>query len=132
MEENKNIPNEENLVENSENIVKTNTDGTTVEKQSNQEDSKKSDKLVIEKVEKSNKKSDKKKVEKTKKPSKTKKVAKDTLNEIKKVTWPSFKTVLKQTGIVLAVVVVFALVIFGFDRVLSLGYNALIRLVSGS
>ncbi len=132
MEENKNIPNEENLVENSENIVKTNTDGTTVEKQSNQEDFKKSDKLVIEKVEKSNKKSDKKKVEKTKKPSKTKKVAKDTLNEIKKVTWPSFKTVLKQTGIVLAVVVVFALVIFGFDRVLSLGYNALVRLVSGS
>lgn len=132
MEENKNIPNEENLVENSENTVKTNTDGTTVEKQLSQDNSKKSDKLVIEKVEKSNKKSDKKKVEKTKKPSKTKKVAKDTLNEIKKVSWPSFKTVLKQTGIVLAVVVVFALVIFGFDRVLSLGYNALVRLVSGS
>lgn len=132
MEENKNIPNEENLVANSENIVKTDTDGTTVEKQSNQGDFKKSDKLVIEKVDNSNKKSDKKKVEKTKKPSKTKKVAKDTLNEIKKVTWPSFKTVLKQTGVVLAVVVVFALVIFGFDRVLSLGYNALVKLVSGS
>ena len=36
-------------------------------------------------------------------------------SELKKVTWPSFKTVLKNTGIVLLVVLFFAIIIFGFD-----------------
>ena len=59
---------------------------------------------------------DKKKKDKVKKPNKMAKALKDTGNELKKVTWPGFKQVAKQTGIVLAFVVVFAVVIFGFER----------------
>ncbi len=36
-------------------------------------------------------------------------------SELKKVSWPSFKTVLKNTGIVLLVVLFFSVIIFGFD-----------------
>ena len=62
---------------------------------------------------------DKKKKEKVKKPNKVAKALKNTNNELKKVTWPKFKEVVKQTGIVLVVVVVFAVVLFGFDRLCS-------------
>ena len=62
---------------------------------------------------------DKKKKDKAKKPSKIAKALKDTGNELKKVSWPGFKQVVKQTGIVLAFVVVFAVVIFGFERLCS-------------
>lgn len=61
-------------------------------------------------------KNKKKKEKKVKKPSKIGKALKDTGNELKKVSWPGFKQVVKQTGIVLVVVIVFALVLFGFDR----------------
>lgn len=40
-------------------------------------------------------------------------------SELKKISWPTFRKVLKQTGIVLAVVVFFLVVIFGFDLLLS-------------
>lgn len=36
-------------------------------------------------------------------------------SELKKVSWPNFKTVLKNTGIVLLVVLFFAVVIGGVD-----------------
>lgn len=36
-------------------------------------------------------------------------------SELKKVTWPSFKTVLKNTAIVLLVVLFFAVIILGAD-----------------
>lgn len=36
-------------------------------------------------------------------------------SELKKVSWPTFKTVLKNTGIVLLVVLFFGVLIFGFD-----------------
>lgn len=68
-----------------------------------------------------------KKKEKVKKPSKVAKALKDTGAELKKVSWPKFKDVVKQTGVVLAVVVVFALVIFGLDRLCHL----LIQLLLG-
>ena len=61
----------------------------------------------------------KKKKEKVKKPNKVAKALKDTGNELKKVTWPGFKQVVKQTGIVLAFVLMFALVLFGFERLCS-------------
>lgn len=41
-------------------------------------------------------------------------------SELKKVTWPTFKEVVKKTGVVLAVVAIFAVVIFGIDMLLSL------------
>ena len=62
---------------------------------------------------------DKKKKEKVKKPNKVAKALKETGNELKKVSWPGFKQVVKQTGIVLAFVLVFAVVIFGFERLCS-------------
>ena len=62
---------------------------------------------------------DKKKKEKVKKPNKIAKALKDTGNELKKVSWPGFKQVVKQTGIVLVFVLVFAVVLFGFDRLCS-------------
>ena len=43
---------------------------------------------------------------------------KETFGELKKVTWPSFAQVLKQTGIVLAVTVIFLGVLMGFDALL--------------
>ena len=62
---------------------------------------------------------DKKKKEKVKQPNKVVKALKETGNELKKVTWPKASEVVKQTGIVLVVVIVFALALFGFDRLCS-------------
>ena len=61
----------------------------------------------------------KKKKEKVKKPNKVAKALKATGNELKKVSWPPFKQVAKQTGIVLAFVLVFGVVLFGFERLCS-------------
>ena len=65
---------------------------------------------------KDNKKTDKKK--KTKKKGLVKKT-KETASELKKVTWPSFGEVVKKTGIVIAFVVIFGLLIFGVDTLLG-------------
>ncbi len=40
-------------------------------------------------------------------------------SELKKVTWPTFKTVLKNTGIVLLVVLFFGVIIFGVDSLFT-------------
>ncbi len=45
--------------------------------------------------------------------------------EIKKITWPTPRTVFKNTGIVIAVIVVIGLFIFGLD----MGVTALLELV---
>ena len=57
-----------------------------------------------------------KKKDKVKQPNKVAKALKETGNELKKVTWPKFKEVAKQTGIVLVFVLIFAVVLFGLDR----------------
>ena len=44
---------------------------------------------------------------------------KETVSELKKVTWPSFGKVCKQTGIVLGVVLFFTVVLFGIDRLFA-------------
>lgn len=64
-------------------------------------------------------KAKKQKKSKDKKPSKIAKRLKETSSELKKVTWPKFTTVLKQTGVVLAVTAAFLLVVFGIDRLCS-------------
>lgn len=51
---------------------------------------------------------------------------KDTFGELKKVSWPSFGKVVKNTAIVLAVVVVFALVLWGIDYLLVLLHGVLV------
>ncbi len=59
------------------------------------------------------------KKDKVKKPNKLAKSLKDTGAELKKVSWPKFKDVVKQTGVVLVVVIVFTLVLFGLDKLCS-------------
>ncbi len=48
-------------------------------------------------------------------------------SELKKVSWPSFKTVVKNTLIVLAVVLFFAVLIFGVDT----GFMYLVKWIGG-
>jgi len=47
-------------------------------------------------------------------------------SELKKVSYPSFKKTMQQTGIVISVVLLFTLIIFGIDRLLSLLYELLV------
>lgn len=68
-----------------------------------------------------------KKKEKNKKPNKVAKALKDTGSELKKVTWPKFSEVVKQTGIVLVVVIVFAVVLLGLDQLCLLLSQLLIK-----
>ncbi len=44
---------------------------------------------------------------------------KETFSELKRVTWPSFTTVLKTTGIVLVIVTAFLAVVTGVDALLN-------------
>ena len=53
---------------------------------------------------------------------------KDIFSELKKVSWPTFGKVLKETGIVLAVVLVFLVVITAFD----FGLDTLLKLITGN
>lgn len=74
------------------------------------------------------KKQDKKvaKKKKEKKPSKLATSIKETASELKKVTWPTFRKVVKQTSVVLTVVLIFGVVLFGIDRLLSLLFDVLV------
>ncbi len=75
------------------------------------------------------KKTDKKEsAGKVKKPgifSRLVKYLRECKGEIKKITWPAPKTVFKNMGIVIAVIVVVGLIIFGLDR----GLYALLGLI---
>ncbi len=51
---------------------------------------------------------------------------KDVFSELKKVNWPNFSKVVKQTGVVLAVVLLFLVIITAFD----FGLYELLKLVS--
>lgn len=71
----------------------------------------------------------KKDKKKNKKPNIFKRMGakiKDVFSELKKVNWPTFGKVVKQTGIVIAVVLVFLVVIFAFD----FGLMELLKLVA--
>ncbi len=68
------------------------------------------------------------KKEKKVKENKMSTKAKATVSELKKVTWPSFGKVVKQTGIVLGVVLFFTVILFGIDRLLSWLFNLLINI----
>jgi len=74
-------------------------------------------------VEEDETKSKNKKQSKNKKPS----IFKSAFSELKKVTWPSFGRVVKETIVVLSVTFVFLVVIFGLDQLLSLLYNFLTK-----
>ena len=51
---------------------------------------------------------------------------KETFSELKRVTWPTFPKVLKSTGVVLVVVLVFLVVVTG----INFGIQALLDLVT--
>ena len=72
------------------------------------------------------KKNPKNKKNAKKEKGKLKRKAKETLSEIKKVTWPTFGEVCKRTGVVLVVVLIFAVVLVGID----LGLGALMGLLT--
>ncbi len=64
------------------------------------------------------KKDAKKSKKKDKKPGIFRRIGarlKDTFSELKKVIWPTFPKVVKQTGVVLVVVIIFLIVITAFD-----------------
>ena len=73
----------------------------------------------VSKKEKANKKA----VKADKAPKKNR--VKETLGELKKVTWPSFGKTMKQTGMVLSLVLVFGVLVLGFDLLISLIINLL-------
>ena len=74
-------------------------------------------------AEKEQLKAKKAKQKKEKKTNKLVKKVKETGSELKKVTWPSFSTVVKSTSIVLAFVLISTIVLFGFEYLLGLLYN---------
>ena len=65
------------------------------------------------------KKNEKKKAKKVAKKEPRKSKTKETISELKKVSWPSFGKTMKQTGMVLSVVAIFMLVTLGIDSLLS-------------
>lgn len=72
----------------------------------------------IAKGETAKKQKDVKKVNKNKKPNIFKRIGaklKDVFSELKKVSWPTFPKIVKQTGVVLVVVLIFLVVIAAFD-----------------
>lgn len=73
------------------------------------------------------KEKDKKAAKKAKPQAVKRSRAKETLSELKKVNWPSFGTVCKNTGMVLAVVLIFGLVLLGINSLLGW----LIKLIMG-
>lgn len=68
-----------------------------------------------------------KEAKKEKKPSKIATKSKETVSELKKVTWPSFSKVVKQTAVVLGVVIFFTVILFGIDRLLSWLFSLLVN-----
>lgn len=50
------------------------------------------------------------------------------VEELKKVTWPTFATTLKSTGVVLVFVAIFLVVLMGMDALFGFGFDSLIGL----
>ncbi len=84
---------------------------------------------VVKTKDTDNKKDDKKKDDKNKaKKDKKKKdpnkkglvkKTKETMSELKKVTWASFGDVVKKTGVVIAFVIIFGILIYGIDTLVG-------------
>ena len=72
------------------------------------------------------KKEKKAKTKKEKKAPKKVKKSKEVISELKKVSWPTFKDVVKKTGIVLVFVLISAAVLLVSDLIFSLIHNLLI------
>jgi preprotein translocase subunit SecE len=68
------------------------------------------------------------KVKKEKKKGRLKEAWRGFKSEVKKIVWPSWKQVLKNTGVVLVVVVICAIIIGALDYAFSQGIIALTEL----
>ncbi len=106
------------------------TDAVVVTDESEVKPAKEEEKVSKNSKQENKSKDDKSKNKKDKKPKekgKFKRKARETMSELKKVTWPSFGEVCKKTGIVLSVVVVFGLVLFGLDALLGFLFGLLTK-----
>ena len=70
------------------------------------------------------------KAKKEKKPGKLSGAWKGFKSELKKIVWPTWKQVLKNTGIVAVIVVVCTVAIAGLDIAFREGFDALVGLFS--
>lgn len=113
------MANTENMPEKVENENEVNqTEQVAVEPQPSKKELKKQAKLEAKQAKEAQKAKDSKKAKKqNSEPKKNK--AKETVAELKKVTWPTFGKVVKNTLIVLGIVVGFTVVLFCIDRILS-------------
>lgn len=75
------------------------------------------------------------KKEKKQKPVKTKvskepkrSKFKEIFSELKKVSWPSFGKTMKNTGMVLSIVLIFGVVVLGFDTLISWLFGLLTKI----
>ena len=68
------------------------------------------------------------KAKKEKKPGKVKNAWKGFRSEFKKIVWPTWKQVLKNSGIVIVIVLVCALMIGALDLAFNQGFKALVDL----
>jgi preprotein translocase subunit SecE len=107
MAKNKKMPTKENAE-----IEKSNEVLTEVSKKDIKKQAKANEQAKASKQSKQNKKK-----AKNDKPKRNR--VKETISELKKVSWPSFKQTCKQTGTVLVVVAVFMLVVLGIDSLLT-------------
>ena len=96
-------------------------DVETVEEQSTVETPE--EEIVVEEVE--TEKGTVKVVKDNKKDSKKPSAVKATFSELKKVTWPSFGSVVKKTAVVLTVTLAFLVVVIGIDQLLYFLSNLL-------
>lgn len=106
------------------------TDAVVVTDESEVKPAKEEEKVSKNSKQENKSKDDKSKNKKDKKPKekgKFKRKARETMSELKKVTWPSFGEVCKKTGIVLSVVVAFGLVLFGLDALLGFLFGLLTK-----
>ena len=71
---------------------------------------------------------DAKKKKDAKKPSRVVKWFKDLRGELKKVTWPSVKSVIKNVGVVIACVLIVGVCIWAFDWLARAVVDALLQL----
>lgn len=116
---------------NKKQIVKTNDTDETLGEQQVQEEvaemqevSAKAEKK--QKPAKEEKQQKKNKAVKNAEPKKSR--IKEIFGELKKVSWPSFGKTMKQTGMVLSIVLIFGVVVFGFDVLISYLFKLLTSL----
>lgn len=111
------MANTENMPEKVENEVNQ-TEQVAVEPQPSKKELKKQAKLEAKQAKEVQKAKESKKAKKQNSESKKNKT-KETVAELKKVTWPTFGKVVKNTLIVLGIVIAFTVVLFCIDRILS-------------